>query len=441
VRPPSRERRRGRGSLEDSARVSQSFFKQPLARRVIAAVSLLLSLLLLPVGPASADVKGGDTARGPATEGVSAPAASGYRWSDVPSSYWDKGAIDFVAKSHTWMQDYGTSTFRPTGLESRAKFAKAIVQALAPTAIPNPRLRLKDMDPNDPRYNYARVAVTKGWMGAGNGYFLPTKPVNTRVVHRALLRALGLGSLIADVNVFHTADGYRFKHPDYFGVMLLGMALDLRYNHGNEAMDVGPLTLLPRAEVAYSLWRAYRIFTVDKWELTGVRATYTNFHLNTIPTSLRPVFEFGLRWVGYPYVYAGEWYRPTPPGYCCGYQPVGGFDCSGLMWWVLKSPLSYWSNLSIRHYRGYVLNERVSNDMAHAILRKNRVSYANLRAGNLMFYGNWNAAHSDAHIFHVDLYLGNGWALNSGSPGVSIVSVRSTWYRQNFVWGRRLSLA
>jgi cell wall-associated NlpC family hydrolase len=143
-----------------------------------------------------------------------------------------------------------------------------------------------------------------------------------------------------------------------------------------------------------------------------------------------------MRFVGFPYVYAGEWNRKSPPGYCCGYQPRGGFDCSGLMWWVLRQGDSLYDNTKLRGYPGYILNERSSNDMAKAIPVKDRLTWSRVRAGDLLFYD----SNHDGTIDHVDLDLGWGWALDSGSNGVTItqVSQPDSWYQQVFAWGRRL---
>ena len=43
--------------------------------------------------------------------------------------------------------------------------------------------------------------------------------------------------------------------------------------------------------------------------------------------------------------------------------------------------------------------------------------------------------------YHVDTYVGNGWALDSGGNGVSLVRVSDGWYRDTFQYGRRLQPA
>ena len=44
-------------------------------------------------------------------------------------------------------------------------------------------------------------------------------------------------------------------------------------------------------------------------------------------------------------------------------------------------------------------------------------------------------------VYHVDTFIGNGWALDSGGDGVTMVNVSSGWYRDTFQYGRHLKPA
>jgi cell wall-associated NlpC family hydrolase len=69
-------------------------------------------------------------------------------------------------------------------------------------------------------------------------------------------------------------------------------------------------------------------------------------------------------------------------------------------------------------------------------MTKERLSYAQLVPGDLMFYdGDGNGV-----VDHVDVYVGNGWSLDSSSSvgGVTLMWVQTGWYRQHFVHGRRV---
>ncbi|MFL5797583.1 MAG: C40 family peptidase [Actinomycetota bacterium] len=424
---------------------------RPLLRRLFAVLALFAILIAVPTAPALAgggsggaivNVNGGDQPAGPPVEVATASTgdsrtASTASWSDVPSPPWGwaRTAIDTVARSHDWMRDFGTTTFKPGALESRRLFARAVVKAFAPSEKPDPAITFSDVPRTDPDFPYMNVAAKKGWITASGDRFLPANPIGMIQVHRALVWALGLSSVVAGANKMHTTDGYRFHHGSTFGTRLIGAVLGLRYNHqDDESLDVGPGDALNRAEVAWSLYRAYVINTSESWRKTQVQA-YANIHLGPVSAAFHQVVEFGMRYVGFPYVYAGEWNTKSPPGYCCGYQPRGGFDCSGLMWWVLREGDSMYDNTAVRKYPGFILNnQRSSNDMAKAIPVSKRLKWEDIRAGNLLFYD----SNHDGTIDHVDLNLGWGWALDSGSNGVTIVRLPNSWYQDVFAWGRKL---
>jgi NlpC/P60 family protein len=393
---------------------------RPPGRRPRAAFALATALLCLQLGGALA---------GPAA----AAGSSSFR--DVPNGYWAGQSIRTVAVLHPWMRDFGTSYFKPDTVETRKRLARAVVRVFAPTVSPDPKVRFGDMSADDPYFSSAVVAVQLGWIRTSgpDHDFRPNDPVTTLVTHRALVLALGLRDVVRGINAIHTTDGYRFEHPSGLGAMLTGMLLGIRYNHSDNARDVGPNTRLARSEVAWSLYHAYIADTSESWRKAAL-APYETIHLGPISNDLRRVVEFGLKYVGYPYVYAGEWNTKSPSGYCCGYQSNGGFDCSGLMWWVMKAPQSGYDNTRVRPYRGWPIPQRSSADMAGAIPNSQRLTFRQVRAGDLMFYD----GDGDGTIDHVDLDLGYGWALDSsnGSGGVVVVRVKSGWYADHFKWGR-----
>ena len=354
-------------------------------------------------------------------------------WTDVPGGYWAKGAIDLVAATNTWMQDYGPTTFQPDTVETREYLARALVDAFAPTAAPKASLVFADLPPDDPFFPYANVAVKRHWMLKSGQSFRPDAPVTTQALHRALVKAVGFGDIAKGIEAIHTSDGYAFQHKPGVGVLMTGMLLALRYNHGDSSLDVGPKTPLPRSEVAWSLYRAWTIATSEPW-LHDSYAAYATITLPPLTDQMRQVVEFGLRYAGYPYVYAGEWFRKSSQGYCCGSQPVGGFDCSGFTWWLMKAPDGGYDNTTVRGYTGWPLPERSSSDMAQAIPKTERIAYDDLQPGDLMFYDGGGG------VDHVDVYVGGGWSFDSSSgyAGVQILNVSGGWYHDHFVWGRRI---
>jgi len=416
---------------------------RPLRRLAVASVCSVVLLLPQPASAAAAHTgeqaasMQGERGSGPASWAAPLATTTGdVHWSDVPRSYWARTAIDLVGASNDWMRDHraaadGTYPFKPDALESRARFARAIVRAFAPDTTPDPSTTFDDVASDDRSYRWADVAVTNGWMVADGGAFRPSDPVTVREVHRALVLALGLGDLAAGADAIHERDGTALDVPPGFGTLLIGMRLGLRYNHGDESLDVGPDDPLSRAEVAWSLYRAA---TEPSWIASSL-APYATITLPNLSDRMRAVVEFGMRYVGDPYVWGGDWADATPSGYCCGYQPRGGFDCSGLTWWLMKRQAAGWDNTPPRPYGGWALAERSSSQMATI----GNIRWDDIRPGDLLFYD----GDGDGTVDHVDTYLGGGWALDSGSSngGVTITQVKGTWYEDHFVHARRITKA
>ena len=92
------------------------------------------------------------------------PARAAFAFTDVPKKYWDYNAIQYVAVTNTWMQDYGPDSFQPTTKEARGFWARTLVQVYAPGEQTDPSITFPDMAPDDPLFPYANVAVKLGWL-------------------------------------------------------------------------------------------------------------------------------------------------------------------------------------------------------------------------------------------------------------------------------------
>jgi cell wall-associated NlpC family hydrolase len=418
----------------------------PLRRRIrafmiiVTAAAVAVPLGATPAGAARTEPRGEDGS-GPApipvvydrSDRVLARTATVTFFDVDADDAWAAKAIDHVGVTHDWMRDFaprddGTYPFRPGAIESRKYFARSIVKAFAPTAEPDPSIVFTDVDPSTAWYRYANVAVQRGWMTRSkDGAFLPDQAVTMRSGHRALVIALGLRPAARALDRIHTRDGVTFKTPPGFGTTMLGLRLGLRYNFpsGSESKDVGPKDPLPRAYVAYSLFRAT---TQPSWTVPALLEQYADVELPHLGPRQRALVQWGLRYVGYPYYWGGEW------GIANASQSRTGFDCSGLTWWILRRSATGWEVAPPRPYRGWSLPERTSAEMAR--LTPDRLSYGDLRPGDLMFYdGDGNGV-----VDHVDTYIGNGFALDSSSTpgGVTVMWVGDGWYRDHFVHGRRV---
>jgi hypothetical protein len=418
---------------------------RPLRRLV--AVLVCSACLLMPQAVSSAPgvvgPKAGEPGSGPPSwsserglpSADQTSGTSGVRWSDVPNSLWARTAINFVGATNDWMRDWkadaeGRYAFEPDRRESRKLFARALYRAFGKGLEQDTGLAFPDLPSTDRFYRFANAAVTAGWLEVDEtGSFRPSEPVTTREVHRALVLAIGFGDLAAGADALHLRDGTTIATPKDFGTLLIGMRIGLRYNHGDESLDVGPDEPLSRAEVAWSLFRAA---TEPSWMHDSL-SRYATMTLPNLTPKMQRVVGFAVRYVGYPYVWGGEWSGPSPSSYCCGSQPVGGFDCSGVTWWVMKHAASGWDNTPPREYAGWELPQRTSASMAST---GKRVRWDNIAPGDLLFYD----GDDDGTVDHVDTFIGGGWAIDSGgsNAGVTITFVSNNWYEDHFVHARRV---
>jgi cell wall-associated NlpC family hydrolase len=420
-----------------------------LRRRLRALVVLAAAgLAIVPQGGAHAtgggatwDITAGEAGSGPAPFPISVTQTrmrgATFKWSDVDASdAWAKKAIDYVGKTKDWMRDFapgvdGRVPFKPDTLETRKYFARAVVKAFAPREAVDGAISFPDLEPSQTFYRWANVAVKLGWMRrTSDGRFAPDKPVSMATVHRVLVLALGMKDTARQLDDLHTRDGVRFDTPANFGALMLGMRLGLRYNSSIEANDVGPSSPMPRSQVAFSLYKAKNL---ESWVVPYVADQYHGIVLPKMGPSRQAIVRWGANYIGYPYVWGGEWGFKTPEPSALGGQPIPGFDCSGFSWWNLRAnDGGAWSIAPPRPYGGWALPQRGSADMADV----GRLKYDQLLPGDLVFYD----GNDDGTVDHVDIYIGNGYALDSSSTpgGVTVMWVGDGWYRDHFVHGRRV---
>lgn len=365
---------------------------------------------------------------------VAVPARAAF--TDVPAGYWAKTAIDYVADQHNWMRDFGTAEFRPENKLRRRHLARAAVRAFAPSQAADPDLTFTDLGSASPYFEGANVAVSLGWMNAPGGAFNPKGKVTKRELDKVLIRALDLMPEVKGLNGITTAGGIKLATPPRFGFLALAHQLGLHYNHGtsSEHRELLPHTKVRRADGAYALHRA--ALAEGTYKITAL-SRYRDVTVGKMKKVKRAAAEFALAYAGYPYVWAGEWHRKTPAGYCCGAQTQGGFDCSGFAWWVLREPGGGWDNTAIRPYHGWPLPERASKDMAKAAPSK--LTYKKSKPMDLMLFDG-DGGTGWKGVDHAGIYLGKGWMIHSANSvaGVTVQWVKDGWYRDHFVWSRRI---
>jgi cell wall-associated NlpC family hydrolase len=298
-----------------------------------------------------------------------------------------------------------------------------------------------------------KLVTSKGLMGADAARFRPDAPltraalddlvssltgappastagataehVSLAALDQRLVRALELGD---DARRFSTrARAAGLRPPARFGTEVVARLLGLRKNHEvpNDHLELLPSDVATRAETAYS---AAQILRFGDWQTASIEGAAANFEPPRYTQWQQKVLQTAVNLIGYPYVWAG-----TSPGpqTLFGVTSRGGFDCSGFVWRVFK----------LHRYAGggalaATLRGRTAAQMAAEVPRAQRIPYAQLEPGDVMFFGRGGRRARAAAIDHAGIYLGDGWMINSSRYGVALASVEG-WYAERFAWARR----
>ena len=373
------------------------------------------------------------------------PAQAAFAFDDVPSGYWDKTAITFVAETpHTWMQDYGTKTFQPKINELRKYLARTLVKIWAPTEQP-------DTEDQDQGCSADRSVLA---LHQRRGEALLDAAVQERQL-RARWRHQGAG-LRSGGRPGAEARRVRGRHAEHPH----GQRDEVRRPRICSVPRAWPRCCSPtqplrrddghRADPADHPRRGGVFDLVgDQPDVVAADPCPAVVHEHRLPTldlngpvqaAQQKVTSYALSQIGYPYIYAGEWNAQSPNGYCCGYQPKGGFDCSGFAWWVMKMvrerlqrrpvpKLPRWSLPA-----AFVVRHGAQHGPAHHVRRSAPRRSDVLRLERRQ---DWQ------DVDHVGIFLGNGWMIHStGSNDGALLdrtdSVQGHYYYDTFVFGRRL---
>ena len=260
----------------------------------------------------------------------------------------------------------------------------------------------------------------------------PTLPVTMRELNAKLVASLGLGRAAWRIRV--TARDAGLRPTAYLGTETVARLLGLRLNHPQtqEALERGPNQPASRAEAAYSLARTIAL-TRDR--LASLDALSRTFALPELSDWQRSVVARGLRFVGFPYVWAGSSERPqrlwssSAPGGLV--DAPAGFDCSGFLWRVFKlEPYPDAPQLAT------VLRGRTTYDMSGEVPASLRVGFDALQPGDVLFFGARGTQSSPSEVGHSGMYVGERWFVHSSSNGVTLQPLEG-WYADRFAWARR----
>ena len=370
---------------------------------------------------------------------VFAPLAAAQSFTDVGSGHWAKSAIDWVTNQgpagNKVLDDYA-GAFKPEQAITRAQLARALVIASGHEGETVASRVIPDMPPDmHPYYWDVQLALHYGFMGlitkSGVKGFYPDAACTASKAEVAIVRWLKRTHTSTDWSMltklksgtWEPAEGWRPSVPSYFQYVTASRALQLKFNHSTDgdAHEVTPNQAIDRAEVAYMFRKAY----AASGSLWGI-PKYAAVTLPPLSARQKQVLQYAFKYVGYPYIWAGEWPTKNSP---YGAQAAGGFDCSGFTFYVMQC-----------HF-GYPVTGRGAGDQAK--LASPRIGRGSLKPGDLIFFGYDGVKSSVSQIYHAGIYMGNGWFIHStgSSDGVTITRFSETYndyWKTHFAWGRRL---
>ncbi len=311
-------------------------------------------------------------------------------------------AIEYVT-SKGYMQGRNNGNFEPNVPASRIELAIALVKYFRISMENIPPIEFTDLKPNDRRYPYASLCVAGGMMERfSDGSFRPDRYVKTWVVFKSITDGLGFRLQ------YNHLRGLNPRAPEYAGHLVI--AHDLRLKRRNSR--VRPEEYYPRGELAFTFKAADYI---DSWRLKYVRSSFDwmNCQEPLVVTERKKAFDTAFSKIGYPYVWGGE------------SDSEGGYDCSGLVYFVFQSTLGY-------------SMYRVADDQARDP-RYPRIGREQFLAGDPIFFYGRSSSNGDAYIDHAGIYIGHDLFIHStgSNSGVSIDSLSGYW-KDNLAWGKRV---
>ena len=253
----------------------------------------------------------------------------------------------------------------------------------------------------------------------------PDAPITLAVFDAHVVRALGLSN--AATRFSSAARAAALAPPSRFGTEVVARMLGLRVNHPapQDALELLPGDPITRAEAAFSV---ARILALPQGAGDVVNAAAAQFAVPALTEPQRLVLRTAVSFIGYPYVWGGEFERPDSS---YGPQPQGGFDCSGFAWRVFKLQTYAALPLLDKTLRG-----RTTMAMAGEVPLPQRLRAAKVAPADLLFFGEEGPKSKPAQIGHMAIALGNGWLIQSSTFGVTLAPVTG-WYARRFAWARR----
>ena len=286
--------------------------------------------------------------------------------------------------------------------------------------------------PSDPLTRGELADALAAWGKSAAAPADPARPVTMRELDAQIVGALGL--LPAAKRIRVAARDAGLVPTSMLGTETVARLLGLRLDHPQGSDDLERLPSQPasRAEAAYSLARALKLTAGQVSWLDQLSRTFSPPELDDWQ---RAVLGRALRFVGYPYVWAGTseatqklWSASAPGGLV---TVPGGFDCSGFVWRVYKTEPFAGAPLL-----GDILRGRTSYAMSAEVKKPARIGSADLLPGDVRLLRQPRDRSKPAEVGHTGIYVGNGWFVHSSSAGVTLQPLEGR-YTSTFAWARR----
>lgn len=255
---------------------------------------------------------------------------------------------------------------------------------------------------------------------------VPASTVSVTTFDRLLVEQLGAADVAAGVQ--REARRAGLDPQPTFGTEVVARALGLRVNHPfpHEERELYPTDAITRAEAAHSFVVAL------KWAggaATAARERFAQFVLPRYTAAQRRVLRLAISKVGMPYVWGGE---TDGAGTWFGGQEHGGYDCSGLVWRVLKLSGFSW---------GARIRGRTAASQSAEVRRGARIRLDDVQPADLVFFGPgrfWQKA-TERRIVHEGIALNADWMVHASAQGVYVSPLRlDPWRAGRFSWARRV---
>ena len=314
-----------------------------------------------------------------------------------------QAAIEFAATGG-YMNGAADGRFYPDAPTSRMDLAKALVCLFERQGeAVDPEISFKDIKKTDPGFKYANLAVKYAYVtGNADGKFRPDDPVKTLEAMTGLVVGLDLVTPVRHLM------GLYPRGPSYEGYMIVAHDLHLRYRNTR----AWPTEGYPRGELAFSLERAG---SPEGWRLDYISESFDwlNCQCPWLGPKRQKAMDAAFSKIGYPYVWGGE------------SDAERGYDCSGLVYFVLAGKL------------GYPM-QRVADAQARDD-RYPTVNREELLAGDPIFFYGDTGGDSSAYINHAGMYIGQGLFIHStgSNSGVSVDLLEGYWL-EHLAWGKRV---